>query len=172
MSCCVPRHVTQQEGERGSGSAGLPTQYGSHCMNDVLTTAHWVTVLLSPFDSCITVVINNKLLPSALLGCGAQVGTWYSRPSAASDADGAGGGVSALPQPVRSGVGKYISTSLLSSRQQQTAEAATGQQRIVGDVTAAANGSGEARREGEGAADPPAKKPKVAAGGFGNFDSW
>ncbi|GIL92325.1 hypothetical protein Vretimale_19576 [Volvox reticuliferus] len=109
-----------------------------------------------------------------------KIGSWYSKPSAAAagDPDG-GGGMVSMPIPVRSGVGKFISAGLLSSRPQQPpqeprAEGTSSEpERAAGGAAAGGAAAGHgARREGEGDANPPAKKAKVVAAGFGNFDSW
>ncbi|GLC33403.1 hypothetical protein PLESTB_000071800 [Pleodorina starrii] len=106
-----------------------------------------------------------------------KIGTWYSKPSAGAG-EGDDGTAAARPQPVRSGVGKYISAALLSTKQPM--QPPPPQQRPVGVAAAAAataaaasavQETGEERRGG-GAEDPPAKKAKVAGGSFGNFDSW
>ena len=89
-----------------------------------------------------------------------QVGSWFSNPSAGTDAAHA---------PVRSGVGKYISTAVLPAREPPAAAAA------AAPVTAA---RGPAAGRGAGGDDdddagPAAKKPKVQSGsGYGNFDGW
>eukprot|EP00955_Chlamydomonas_euryale_P002810 29815-Chlamydomonas_euryale.AAC.3 len=77
-----------------------------------------------------------------------QFGKWYSDPSAAA-------GESA-PKAVRSGVGKYIHAAVLP-----TTEA----------VVPAAPSPAAPAAAVDAMPPPPAKKPKVAGGGFGNFDA-
>ncbi|KXZ54522.1 hypothetical protein GPECTOR_4g587 [Gonium pectorale] len=96
-----------------------------------------------------------------------KVGTWFSKP--ASDGDGRG-----APQPVRSGVGKYISTALLSARAAQPGAqgqqpATTGGAAAAGGKEAGAAGPGEQAGRGAEGVEPPVKKAKVASNGFGDF---